>query len=379
MKLFDNDESLAGSGCAPFKEAAPKVRLSCDDELSPRYDGKSVPKDLLQLHKLVANPDTEEKIWINACIGAGNRSLRPERRLLAKMWDAAVSGTAFNCYLLTAILAFPTSLFLFAELSYLSLSTSVDSFIKPFSAPDGMGLLAAVASAICFWTSLLFRMKWSRWLVALPAIGAVWIAITLGVGWTIGYGLSAVIATVTASAMAGISYAGYLCRESLPRSFDAVRLAKSALPYLAFPSLISAWVLFEAFSRPTQSISYSNGTSGGLLLLVAITAYCFFAPGFAIGRASKSSSRAAGAFLSVLVQTPLLLSFALVAALSAVFGLVNVDPSTTDPVNLASWRAFGLERAAFFLGGAFVASKLAAAAGSIGVRTNEKRFSRKCK
>lgn len=379
MKLFDNDESLAGSWCAPFKEAAPKVRLNCDDALSKRHDGKTVPKDLLQLHKLVANPSTEEHIWMNACIGAGTRSLTPQRGLLAKMWDTAISGIAFNCYLLTAILAFPVSLFVLAQLSFFSLGISVDSFIRPFSAPDCMGLLVAVGSAICFWTSLLFQLKSWRWLAAVPAIGAVWIGITLGAGWTVGYGLSIAFATVTALAMGGLCYAGYLCRETLPKSFDAIRMVKCGLPYLCFPAVLSAWILFEAFSTPTHSSTYSNGTSGGFLFLAAIVVYCFFAPGLAIGMSSKSTSRAAGAFLSVLVQAPLLLSFTVVAGLSVLFGSENVDPGVSAALNLESWKALGLERAAFFLAGALVATKLAAAGGSIGVWVNEKRFSRKCK
>ena len=77
MKLSRN-QSQSEPVWARFKEARPQIKVTCSDDESVgcnTLSGKSVAKDLWQLSQLVGNPATKESVWMNACIGAGGKSL----------------------------------------------------------------------------------------------------------------------------------------------------------------------------------------------------------------------------------------------------------------------------------------------------------------
>ncbi len=372
MKLFSNDESVTESGCTQFKEASPQVRLSCFDEDLKRHDGKSVPKDLLRLHSLVANPHTEEHVWMNACIGAGDKSLEPSHGLLQKVWTNLTAWSGGACSFVSVMFYFSVSLFLFGQTVNLFGGMSVDNFLRPFSTADGVGLLVSLTSSLCFWTSLVVRSQVVRLLVLVPSLLMIWGLLAFGLSTQIGT-LSgivvAILATVSVSAIAG---AGWQCRQSLPRSFSPAKMASAGLPVLILPTSLSTWVLYMAATQERHSGAYSDATTGVFFFLSAIFAYCFFAHGYAIARASKSVSVAAGAFLSTLVQAPLLVGLFFAGALSAVFALIGDNPISGSAMDIALWKQLGLQRFAFFTVGLLAACCLSGAGGYAGAMLNAK-------
>jgi hypothetical protein len=376
MKLFSNDESMAESGCAQFKEAAPKVRLHCADEYSKRHDGKSVPKDLLQLHSLVGNPNTQEHVWMNACVGAGARSLEPSHGLFYRLWSSLTAASGAACSVVALILYFCTGLFLVAQITFMATGISVDNFIRPFAPTDGMGLLVAVAASICFWASLLVRSNIARRFVLVPTTFLICFFVTIGTSTVMGAGLGIMTAILTTLAVIAVGQAGLQCRESLPTSFSAAKLASSGLLVLLVPASFSACLLYGAITQDSHPTTFSNGTSDGLIALSTIFLYCFLVHGYVVARATKSTSKAAGAFLSVLVQTPLLLGFLLMTVFSGMLTFVPDTSGITSTGDIALWRSFGLERFVLMLIGTLTACATACVGGWAGACRNSMIASR---
>lgn len=372
MKLSNNEESKTGSGCAPFKEAAPKVRLRCAEGAAKRHDGKSVPKELLQLHHLVGNPNTEEHVWMNACIGAGAQSLEPSHNLLYKVWSALQSSCGALFAIFTLLINFCAGIFLCAQSNYLVTGVNVDSFIRPFSETDGVGLLVALVAALCFWVSLLVNARWLRIFVVIPAILFVSSMSALAFCWTFGSGWAAILGTFIGVGSAAIAHFGLQLRESLPKSFSAARVAASGVGVLLPTAAFAVWSLYYAITGTSHTEKFANGDGDSLFFIGAIFAYCFFVHGYAIARAAKSSSRMAGAFLGSIVQAPILFGFTIAAFASAILGFS--DPSMalnhSFPEYVASWKDYGLERGVLFLGMTALGLALSAGGGWVGAWRN---------
>ncbi len=364
------------SGCAQFKEAAPQIRLHCSDEQTRRHDGKSVPKDLLQLHSLVGNPNSEEHVWMNACVGAGSRSLAPSHGIFYRIWSSITAYSGATCGVVAVVMNFCTGLFLFAQLSCMVTGVSVDDFMRPFASSDCMGLLVALASALCFWVSLLVRAKLPRLLVLVPTTFLICFFVTIGTSCLLGAGSGIIMAIMTTLAVIAIGHAGLQCRESLPASFSASKLASSGLLVLLVPACFSACLVYGAMTTETKTVTYSNGSSEGLVVLGIIFTYCFCVHGYVIARASKSASKAAGAFLSILVQTPLIFGFLLMTLFSGLLAFSNDSSGINSVSDLALWKSFGMERFAVMLTGTLVACGLAGAGGWMGALRNSSLASR---
>lgn len=384
MKLFSNDESEAKRGCAQFKEAAPQVRLNCPDETRISNDGKSVPKDLLQLSLLVGNPNTAESVWMNACIGAGNRSLAPKHGLIYKTLMSCKTSLGLTSIMLTLLLNFVLMLFLAAQAAYSTVGISVESFIHPFSNIDGGGMLTALMAGVCFWSSLLSRSSALRWFYLLISLLSLSVILVFGVSDLIGFGWALASAAAGITGVIGLWHAGALCRDALPKTFSAAKVAQSGLGMLTLPAILSAWIIYSAFTSGPHSTSYENGTSSTLWVLFSIVGYGLLAQGYAIGRASKSASRAACAFLGVCVQAPLLLGLLYAAGTSAIIGTManfypNFDPVYTPQVDtfLAAWKDVGLQRTGFMFAATLVTLVLAGAGGYLGAWKNSVLIKRK--
>jgi len=378
MKLFSNDESEAKPGCVRFKEAAPQVRLSCPENSQGRNDGKSVPKDLLQLSQLVGNPYTQEHVWMNACIGAGDRSLAPKHSVLFKAFSMFKTSLGTTYGMLTLTLNFVLGLFFAAQSACSMRGISVDDFVRPFSTIDGAGFLIALLAGSCFWAALLSKSRVLRLLTLVPSILLLSFALVFGTASFIGFGWALATAVLGITGVVGVWHAGLLCRESLPIRFNAAKLAQSSIGMLTVPAVLSAWILYQALTSPSHSSTYNNGTSWSLAILGSIFSYCLLAQGYAIARASKSASKAACAFLGVCVQAPLLLGLFYAASLSTIVAtMANIDPnfsaslqSTNFSSNFDAWKVFGLERSMFMFAVTATTLGLAGLGGYLGACRN---------
>ncbi len=377
MKLFSNSEFDAKPGCAQFKEAAPKIRLSCANDSSATHDGKSVPKDLLQLSELVGNPNTAESVWMNACIGAGERSLAPKHGFTFKTLMFFKTSLGLSYAMLTLMLNFVLLLFVTAQAAYSLVGLSVDDFIRPFSHVDGAGLLVALMAGECFWASLVSKSAGLKGFHLIASMFVLSLTLIFGVSDTLGLGWALLTAGVSMLGVLGLWHGGTLCREALPESFSAAKVAQSGIGVLTLPAVMSAWVLYSAFTSTTHSTSYSNGTDSSLWVLGCIVGYCLLAQGYAIGRASKSASRAACAFLAVCVQAPLLLGLLYATSASAILtAMANFDPnfallqSGVTSAFVEVWKNVGLERTGFMLAVTLITAALAGAGGYLGAWTN---------
>lgn len=377
MKLFSNEESEAKPGCAQFKEAAPQVRLSCPDDTFVWHDGKSVPKDLLQLSQLVGNPSTAESVWMNACIGAGSRSLAPKHGLIYKALMSFKTSLGMTCVILTLVLNFVLMLFIAGHFAYNLAGISVDDFIRPFAHIDGAGLVIALMAGVCFWGALLSKSSALKRFYLIVSMLGLAVTLVFGVSDFLGYGWALLTAAASMLGVFGLWHGGAMCREALPKNFSAAKVAQSGIGMLALPAILSAWILHSAFSSTTHTSSYDNGTGSTLWILCSIVGYGVLAQGYAIGRASKSKSKEACAFLGVCVQAPMLLGLVYTVGLSSlVAALANFDPhfasiqSGVTSSFLGVWTSIGAERAAFMLAATTATFGLAAAGGYLGAWIN---------
>ncbi len=374
MKLFSNYESEAKAGCAQLKEATPQVRLSCSENTS-YHDGKSVPKDLFQLSQLVGNPNTAEHVWMNACIGAGDRSLAPKHGFIFKALSWLKTSLGVTYGMLTLTFNFVLVLFVAAQAAFTTVGMSIDDFIRPFSHLDGAGLLTALFAGVCFWVSLLSKSKALKWFSLIVSMLGLSLALVFGNSDFLGYGWATATAALSMAGVIGIWHSGKLCREALPKSFSVAKLAQSNLGVLALPAALSAWILYMAATATTHSTTYDNGSSSSMWILGSLFSYCLLAQGYALARSSKSASKTACAFLGVYLQAPLLLGLfysASVSALIATIANLNVSFSSglLASVYLDSWKTAGPERAMFMFAATLLTLGLAGAGGYLGAWRN---------
>ncbi len=373
MKLFSHDELEAKPGCAQFKEAAPRVRLSCPENTPFSHDGKSVPKDLLQLSQLVGNPNTAEHVWMNACIGAGDRSLAPKHGFIFKALNSFKTSLGVTYGMLTIMFNFILVLSVAAQAAFLTIGLSIDDFIRPFSHLDGAGLLIALMAGVCFWVSLLSMSKALKWFYLVVSMLGLSLFLIFGTSELLGYGWAIVTAALSMAGVIGIWHSGAFCREALPKSFSVTKLAQSSLGVLTPPAVLSAWLLYMAVTATTHSTTYNNGSSSTMWILGSVFSYCLLAQGYAIARASKSASKSACAFLGVYVQAPLLMGLfysASVSALIATTANLNLNSGLRANVYFDSWMNEGPERAIFMFAVTLLTLALAGAGGCLGAWRN---------
>jgi hypothetical protein len=384
MKLSRN-QSQSEPVWARFKEARPQIKVTCSDDESVgcnTLSGKSVAKDLWQLSQLVGNPATKESVWMNACIGAGGKSLAPQHTLHSKIWLVFKTSAGAVFAMLTLLLNYSLSMFVAAQSAWFFRGVDVDNFLRSLTGGDGMGLLIALLAGLCFWVSLLVEHGPTRMFVSSGSTLLVALALVFGGTTLIGIVGGVVLSLLCIALLLGIAHVGRLCRESLPANFNAAKLAQSGIGMLMLPAFFMAWVLQVAMADGTQhSSSYANGTESSLGIFLGVFAFCLIGQGFAMARASKSTSRAACAFLAVCVQTPLLfgLSIATLVAAGAAAGS-NIDSAFpglqmmfSDSQISSAWKILGADKASFLLLTTMITLTLAAIGGYLGAITNSTR------
>jgi hypothetical protein len=241
----------------------------------------------------------------------------------------------------------------------------------------------------------LLKSKKVNWLTVTGAglltLGAMGIGSSL-----IGMPGGIVLAIFSVLTFLAVGWLGALCRETLPKTFDAGKLVRSLsslswmrlqggrlrsklLWLLSGPAVLMTWIIWMACTTPRNPAPYSPGSETALCMLLVLLAFCVITPGLAIARSSKSTSLAACGLLSVLVQTPLVAGIAaagLIAFLATIGaqidGSIGLLPSlfpnanTLDP----TWQTAGGAKAFYLFVTAFLTLLLAWAGGVAGGALN---------
>ncbi len=386
MKLSQN-QSQSEPAWARFKEVRPQVRVTCSDPESvdcKTLSGKSISKDLWQLSQLVGNPATKESVWMNACIGAGGKSLAPQHTLHSKFWLVFKTSAGAVFAMLTLLLNYSVSMLVAAQSAWVFRGVDLDSFLRTLTGGDYIGLLAALVACICFWVSLLVNHRPIREFVNGGSVSLIAFCLLFGGSTLLGVGGAIVLSLLSIAVVMGIGHIGNLCRQLLPVNFNAVKLAQSGIGILMLPAFFMVWMLQLAITSPHQSSSYGTGTESALGIFLGVFAFCLIGQGYAIARASKSTSRAACTLLAVCVQTPLLLGLC-VATLVAVGATVGAHMDSAfsglqmmyfDSQLVGAWKSLGADKAVFLLTTTMVTLTLAVTGGYLGAVTNSTRNSK---
>ncbi len=386
MKLSQN-QSQSEPAWARFKEVRPQVRVTCSDPESVdcnTLSGKSISKELWQLSQLVGNPATKESVWMNACIGAGGKSLAPQHTLHSKFWLVFKTSAGAVFAMLTLLLNYSLSMFIAAQSAWVFRGVDVDSFLRTLTGGDGIGLLTALLAGICFWVALLVKHRPTREFVSGGSVVLMALTLVLGGTTLLGLGGGIVLSLLSIVIILGIGNIGNLCRQSLPTNFNAFKLAQSGIGMLMLPAFFMGWVLQLAITTTHQSTSYETGTESALGIFLGVFAFCLIGQGYAIARASKSTSRAACTLLAVCVQTPLLLGLcvATLVAVGATAG-AHMDSAFSglqmmyfDSQIAGAWKSLGADKALFLFTTTMVTLTLAVSGGYLGAAANSTRTSK---
>ncbi len=312
---------------------------------------------------------------MNACIGAGERSLAPKHGIIFRVLSGLKTGLGVTYGMLTLMFNFCLVLFVAAQAAYVTVGLNIDDFVRPFSHLDGAGLLASLFAGGCLWVSLLSKSKGFKLFSLSASIVVLSLALIFGISEYLGYGWAIATAVACVAGVISIWHSGTLCREALPKNFSAAKLAQSSLAMMTIPAALSAWILYKAVTETSHSSSYDNGSSASLWVLGSILSYCLVAQGYAIARASKSASKAACAFLGVYVQAPLLLGLFYCAGVSAVIATMtnlnlNLGSGLQAYVFYDLWKSAGPERTLFMFAATLFSLCLAGAGGYLGAWRN---------
>jgi hypothetical protein len=377
MKLSPNDESQSKFARPHFREVSPQVRLSCPESSSDPYElsNKSVPKDLLHLSRLVGNPATEESVWMNACIGAGTRSLTPKHSILFRLSSFLKTGLGATFALLTVLLNFTIAISLTGQGAYFLRGISINDFFRAFPAVDGLGLLVALLAGLCFWSSLLCKSRKATNLVAsISAFGVSSVVLLAGYLDLLSNTLIAFLCFASVLVFAKI---GTLCREALPSNFSAVKLAQSTIGILTVPAVFTVWLLSSATTSSHEYTRYGEGNLVSVSIFLALMAFCVVGQGYAMAKASKSSSRLACTFLAVCLQAPLVVGLVVSTCFAAVAAVaVTVDPNFTIHQQflyqnyLNIWKSIAGDKVLLLIGVSLLTVPMAAAGGYLGALAN---------
>lgn len=371
---LNSEESELRRGSARFKEASPEITLHCaDDARHEAYfaPGMTVPKELLHLTHIVSNPNASEKSWMNACVGAGERSLVPQLNIWGRINFGLKSTLGSILATLTYVLNCALAVFLTSEVAFLTRGISHNDFVHGFSTADAVGLLTGMAASVCFWLTLLCRKRawWSSQIQIVVSSLTLFI-IYCGTNDHLGGSLSLQLVAISLAGILLIKHFGKLCRECLPISFAAPKLAQSWISMLLVPAAFTSWLLFNAITNPSPTSDHTNGGATTLMVFGPVLGFCILGQGFALARASKSISRSACAFLSTCVQAPLLLALGMSVFISMALSFTSDSATISDLQFLSSWKSIGIERGLFLLGTIAMALGLSAGGGYLGAWAN---------
>jgi hypothetical protein len=252
---------------------------------------------------------------------------------------------------------------------------SINDFFRAFPAVDGLGLLVALLAGLCFWSSLLCKSRKATTLVAtVSAFGVSSLVLLAGYLDSLSNALIALLCFASVLVFANI---GTLCREALPANFSAVKLTHSAIGILTVPAVFTVWLLNSAMTSSHEYTKYGEGNLVSVSIFLGLMAFCVVGQGYAMAKASKSSSRLACTFLAVCLQAPLVVGLAVSTCFAAVAAVAaTVDPNFTihyqfsyhDFLNI--WKSIAVDKVLLLVGAGLLTVPMAAAGGYLGALAN---------
>ncbi len=381
MKETDQNKLSLKFAWKGFCERQPSVTLHCSEKPYSIKHLKSLPKDLRPLAELVANPETKESVWLNACVAAGEKSLVAKQSLLCRASAALFAYTGALLAFLALMLNFITATLFSSEAAYLLHSVDANVFMRGLIDSHMTGVIVAIGAGLAFWYSLLIQNCYvRRILVGLStfAVGGL-ILLTAVAYLTPVSGL--LVTSLAVALILGLSTIASYCREALPRSFTPTDLAKSAVGVLGIPAALFALVLVSVVSGDFHSAGpYSTPTIDSAFVSAGMLFFAVFGQSFALSLASRTSSRAACALLSTCVQAPLFLGLGFTVIASILRTLedtshVNSSTGLFGPFSSLppDWVLYGWDKAGFTLVAILLALSMALAGSWAGAAINARR------
>ncbi len=326
-------------------EPEPGVNVRCSDDHQVLHL-KHLPKDLRPLAQLVANPNTKESVWMNACVAAGDKSLAAKNSWLSQAGSAFHTFIGASAALLVLMFNIMTATLFSSYAAFLINGVDPNIFLRSLIESHMTGVIVAIGSGFTFWYSLLVQHRHLRRFLVSASVTATTLFVLLT-----GFDYLGPAGALLLTALAGgltlfVSAIAGWCREALPKTFNAASMAKSSLGILFTPAIVNGLMLMTVFSGEYHSSpSFSTPTVESAVFAAAILFYTIFGQCLALSLASRTSSRAATALLSTCVQAPLLLGLGFTALAS----LVRAFSSGVENINANNWLHYGPDKALFTL------------------------------
>lgn len=361
-----------------FSQPQPSTTLHCSESPHSIKHLQSLPKDLRPLAELVANPKTEESVWLNACVAAGDKSLVAGPSLLSKAGHsaAAITGAIFSYFAL--MLNVLTATLFSAYVAFLVSGVDPNIYMKGLIESHLTGVLMALGAGFVFWFSLLVpHPQIGRFLIN-TAITVTALLIFLSGITYLGTASALMVSALVVIFNIFLSTITGYCREALPKSFSAAQVAKSAVGILFIPAAFIGLLLLSVCSGSyTSSENFSTPTIDSAFFAAGILFFTIFGQSLALSLASKTSSKAACALLSTCVQLPLLLGlgFTTVASLlkscmviASHYNSIDYFAVMTNTIDI--WSTYGPDKAAFTAVALFLVLSLALSGSYAGATIN---------
>ncbi|MDP3508882.1 MAG: hypothetical protein Q8T09_12905 [Candidatus Melainabacteria bacterium] len=354
MKETDHSKMSKKCGWKGFRVPRPSVTLHCSEKPHSLRHLQNLPKDLRPLAELVANPETKESVWLNACIAAGDKSLVAQPSFFGRANASFFAFTGALLAFLALMLNFITATLFSSEVAYLLHNVDANVFMRGLIDSHMTGVIVAIGAGLAFWYSLLIQNRCvRRILVGLSTFAIGGLILLTAVAYLTP--VSGFLVTTLAVALTlGLSTIASYCREALPRSFTPADLATSAVGILGIPAALFALVLVSVVSGDYHSSGpYSTPTIDSAIVSAGMLFFAVFGQSFALSLASRTSSRAACTLLSTCVQAPLFLGlcFTVIATILKTFEATALVNSSTERFDLlaSDWLLYGWDKAGFTL------------------------------
>ena len=364
-----------------FSEPQPSVTLHCSEKPYRVRHLKNLPKDLRPLAELVANPETKESVWLNACVAAGDKSLVAKQSILSKVCNSAytLTGAIFAYHVL--LLNILTATLFSSYAAFLVSGVDPNIFMRSLIESHMTGVLAAMGAGFVLWFSLLLpHLHLRRFFVSASITATALLILLSSIGY-LGIGMALLISSLVVVLTVILSTISGYCREALPKSFSAANLAKSAVGVLFIPAALNALLLIAVYSgKYSSSESFSTPTIDSAVFAAGILFFTIFGQSLALSLASRTSSRAACALLSTCVQLPLLLGlgFTVIASLLKSLMATMTDFNSVDYFAVMTntvdyWSKYGPDKAVFTAVAIVLALSFALLGGYLGAAINALR------
>jgi len=338
------------------------VSLHCSDDEKAQDKPHSIqhinnlPRDLRPLAQLVANPETKESVWLNACVAAGQKSLVSEPSRLNKLGSSMLAILGAVLAILVVFFNFIVATLFSSETASLFHGVDPNIFMRSLIDSHLTGVIMAIGASFVFWYSLLIaNKKVRRSLVGLSSflVGAALLLCSIDY---LGVSLGIAVSTLGVAFTLFLATMASWCREALPKTFGPAKLAQSIIGTLLLPAALTSFSLIAISSGDYHSTgAYSTPTFETSSIIAGVLFLTIFGQSLALSLGSKSSSRAACALLSTCTQAPLLLGLSF-TALGSLLKTITSSASSFLPAqtstfsdSLYDWSQYGADKVGFTL------------------------------